>query len=302
MFTTKEYITSKKEEPLENCQDAYAINHDLSRYAIADGATREFFSAKLAKELVKRFCFDIDKTNRDIFINNDYEEWLEPIQKNWLSFVKNIMTGKVNFVVKNRFNRKDSGASTFVGLEVDRDKNRFKAMIIGDSCLFHIRDNKILKVYLIEDDREFDNSPDFFFSRNIKDMLIARKFTEPTIIDEVFEEGDYFLLATDAISKYLLKQKRLGRWEELWGNLEKEDKNWYQNFIENKRTDKDDILDDDDVAIVIISTDIEDEKTVELIKDEVEDKKMIKTKVELTLFIMYKNEEIEKEIKIDLKQ
>lgn len=259
MIMKKEYLTSKKGEPLKNCQDAYEINDEFFRYAVADGATREYFSAKLAQELVNRFCFDGDEVNKDIFKNEKYEAWLNPIQKKWLAYVEDIVENKkVNFVVKNRFNKQHSGASTFVGLELDRERLMFKAMIIGDSCLFHIRDKEIVECYLIDDYQEFDNSPDFFFSRdailNDENSIEKREFTKPNIVAKNFENGDYFLLATDAISKWLLTQKHKGKWKEIWKGLLQEDKDWYDKLIENYREDKDNKLDDDDVTILILST------------------------------------------------
>ena len=259
MIMKKEYLASKKGEPLKNCQDAYTFNDDFFRYAVADGATREYFSAKLAQELVNRFCFDEDEVNKDILNNEKYEAWLEPIQKNWLAYVEDIVENKkVNFVVKNRFNKQHSGASTFVGLELDREKFTFKVMIIGDSCLFHIRDKEIVDCYFIDDYQEFDNSPDFFFSRdailNDENIIEKREFTKPNIIAKNFENGDYFLLATDAISKWLLTQKHKGKWKEIWKGLLQEDKDWYDKLIENYREDKDNKLDDDDVTILILST------------------------------------------------
>ena len=253
MIEPKVYLTAKKGELPKSCQDAYCFNENKTRFAVADGATREFFSAKIAYELVDRFCLDSDESNKNIFLNKKYEEWLKPIQKKWLSYVENIVHNKkkkVNYAVKNRFNRREAGASTFVGLEID--KELFTTMIIGDSCLFHIRDNKILKCYLIDDPDEFDNSPEFFFSRDASTMIPVRTFTEPEVVDGKYEIGDYFLLASDAISKFFLTQQREGKWEDLWKNLLKNDRNWYDTLIETERANKN--LDDDDVAILIVPT------------------------------------------------
>ncbi len=255
MIEPKVYITAKKGELLKSCQDAYCFSQNTTRFAVADGATREFFSAKIAQELVDRFCFDIkDETNINILTNEKYEEWLIPIQDKWLNYVENIVRNekkKVNFAIKNRFNRREAGASTFVGLELEEEN--FKTMIIGDSCLFHIRDNKILKCYLIDDPDDFDNSPEFFFSRSPSTMIPIRTFIEPQIISGKYIKGDYFLLASDAISKYFLTQNQNGKWLDIWNNLLSNDRAWYNDLIEKERVAKN--LDDDDVVILIISTD-----------------------------------------------
>jgi len=259
IINIKEYIESKKGEFLEDCQDAYRVNKDSLRFAVADGATREFFSGQFAIELVEKFCFDKSQLNRDILSSDRYEEWLVSTQDRWKEYLKNMIDNEeVTYLVENRYYENDSGASTFVGLELNRDNFTFKAMIIGDSCLFHIRDNKIKMCCLIDDYEEFDNSPDFFFSRAFvfdeNNEATKREFIQPEIISRPFEEGDYFLLASDAMSRWLLMQQYKERWDDVWSSLLKEDRCWYKNFIEDIREDEDNRLEDDDITILIIST------------------------------------------------
>jgi len=256
MLLNKAFIIPKEGSDTEDCQDAISISKNTLRFAIADGATREFFSGIFAKKLVNFFCNNETSLNKNIFETKNFKDWLKPIQEEWLSEIETII-GKdnINLTVKNGYNTKRSAASTFIGLEIDKQNSQFKIMIIGDSCLFHIRGNHVLKSYLIDNASLFDNSPEFFFSRNeilTEDGFVDRDFIEPKVISDNCEDGDYFLLATDAISKWLLKQKELGNWEEIWNNLKHQDEEWYGKFIQDIRKNIDNKLEDDDVSLLII--------------------------------------------------
>ncbi len=294
---TKQYIASKLGEPPESCQDDIAVNLSRKRFAVADGATREFFSEIIAKDLVNRFCNDEDDINRNIFTNKQYEKWLEPIQKSWLEYVDSVVNDKnkeVHWLVSNRFELQESGASTFVGLELKDEL--FSAMIIGDSCLFHIRNNQIIESYLIKDPNKFNNSPEFFFSRPSGDMIPVSTFIEPKILQKKYIKGDYFLLATDAIAKFLLVQKRDGQWKEIWNKLLINDRDWYDSFIEEKRAHK--LLDDDDVSILIISTDDTDSLILFDADNSIKKELASKNQMKQVFLVSYENLEIESKLKL----
>ena len=55
-LTSKSFITHKKAESQDDCQDAWCENEELGRYAVADGATRSFFPKEWAELLVEHFC------------------------------------------------------------------------------------------------------------------------------------------------------------------------------------------------------------------------------------------------------
>ncbi len=88
-------------------------------------------------------------------------------------------------------------------------------------------------------------------------MIPIRTFIEPQIIEGKYEKGDYFLLASDAIAKYFLIQDREKKWTDIWNNLLANDREWYDNFIDEERISKN--LDDDDVTILIVPTVVSEE-------------------------------------------
>ena len=80
----------------------------------------------------------------------------------------------------------------------------WEAMIIGDSCLFHKSDSGF-KSYPIDNSADFTNRPAFF-----------ARFCERTITLSQYLDsgnanpGDAFILATDALAKWILEHKEAG--------------------------------------------------------------------------------------------
>ncbi|MBT2488673.1 hypothetical protein J7E96_09075 [Streptomyces sp. ISL-96] len=78
---------------------------------------------------------------------------------------------------------------------------RWQAAALGDSCLFHIRDDKPLRSFPVERPEDFDTVPDLFGSRNHDTGLLAARtqFAEGRC-----EPGDRLLLMTDALAAWFL--------------------------------------------------------------------------------------------------
>ena len=165
------FVTHKKGETSADCQDAAEFNEDRARYAIADGATRSFFPKIWAELLVKSFC---EETTLSLEMEN-WEEWIEPLRQKWLKQVISIVQETKRFISVDRLSRSESAAATFVGLEIDTTKAAWKAMIIGDSCLFHIKASKLKESYLIRKSEDFTNRPEVFASFG-KDSLCEPTF------------------------------------------------------------------------------------------------------------------------------
>jgi hypothetical protein len=77
----------------------------------------------------------------------------------------------------------------------------WQAAALGDSCLFHIRDDKLLRSFPVERAEEFGTVPDLFSSRNRDTGLIAAR---TRFAAGVCEPGDRLLLMSDALSAWYL--------------------------------------------------------------------------------------------------
>ena len=244
-LTTRSFVNQKKAESLDDCQDASAVNEDTARYAIADGATRSFFPKWWAELLVTHFCetetLSLDKAN--------WAEWLHPIQHEWYQKVSERVKAQNLFYLTNSFNAKDPATSTFIGLEFDKVKAEWQAMIIGDSCLFHWTGTE-LKSYLIDSSECFTNRPEALASFADKNPYT------PEFISGDVKTGDTLILATDALAKWILEHKESGKLDQVLAQLKAiKTPDAFSAFVEEAREDEDIRLVNDDVTLMLISVD-----------------------------------------------
>ena len=248
------FRTHKEAETREDCQDAYSIQSRRGRYAIADGATQSFYPAQWAKLLVEHFCEDTDFLNRNILTQHEWSKWVEPIQQRWYEEIQQEVKKHQEHFIRNRFSMKESAVSTFVGIEFEDDlseKKRlaWKVMIVGDSCLFQISENTFHS-YLMKRSSDFSNQPEYFAS-----FAKDNKY-KPEFLHGNAKKGDVFLLATDALAKWILKAKERGQeyWQKFWNTLSLiHTQADFERFIENIRQDPQIPLENDDTTLIIIS-------------------------------------------------
>lgn len=248
---TKSFITHKKSETLDDCQDAWgaicSLNQEqnIERYAVADGATQSFYPKQWAELLVTNFCEKIKAT----LAPENLEKWVCPSQKEWHERVEKRVKEQNKYYLTNRFNREESAVSTFIGLEIDKSNEEWKALIIGDSCLFH-RSDTGFKSYLIENSIDFTNRPDALASFP-KDNPIG---SPPEFIADKAKSGDTFILATDALAKWIVQHKEAGKLAEVLTQLNglETDEQFYQ-FVNEARQDVEITLNNDDITLMLIS-------------------------------------------------
>ena len=241
-----EFVTYKKGDTSADCQDATGVNKDRDRYAIADGATRSFFPKTWAEILVKGFC---EESTLPLH-QESWREWIEPLRQKWLEQVTSTVQETKRYIAIDRLSKSESAASTFVGLEVDRGKSVWKAMIIGDSCLFHVSDSKLEKSHLIEKSEGFTNRPDIFASF-AKDSLYEPEFRTGQV-----KTGDILILATDALAKWIIQHEEEGKFNDALKRLIKIEANsekQFNDFVEEARESDGIRLVNDDVALLLIS-------------------------------------------------
>ncbi|MFE3369696.1 hypothetical protein ACFXOK_08855 [Streptomyces sp. NPDC059173] len=78
---------------------------------------------------------------------------------------------------------------------------RWRAAALGDSCLFHLRDDRLLKAFPVAAADDFGTVPDLFGSRNHDAALLTERtrFLEGDCLP-----GDRLFLATDALAAWYL--------------------------------------------------------------------------------------------------
>jgi serine/threonine protein phosphatase PrpC len=188
-------------------QDTYLKNQKI-RCAIADGATQTSFSSLWARLLVKEAIKYMPSKKR-------FEDITLAAQKYWKGEID-----KIELPWHAEEKVKLGAFSTLLWISIKRPESplnpigTWKAIVIGDSNLFIIRDDKIYLAFPLEKSQEFGNSPVLLCSIPSRNDQISEyiRFAEGNCIS-----GDQFLLATDALAQYILKQSENG--EKPWNDL-----------------------------------------------------------------------------------
>ncbi|MEL6930267.1 MAG: hypothetical protein AAFO95_16750, partial [Cyanobacteria bacterium J06600_6] len=195
----------KDKENLNDCQDFLAAKANY--LAIADGSSQSFYPTIWAKLLVRHFI-DLPNLNED-----NWQDWLAPIQEEWLSEVTSrveIAKSKkkpVWITNQNRLLRREAATSTFVGLKLTGKK--LYLSIVGDSCVFVWQKEKNrLEAFNRQSSQEFDDRPEYFGSYS-KDNNFQPQFFEIEL-DNFELKNTFFLVATDALAEWVLKNWELG--------------------------------------------------------------------------------------------
>jgi hypothetical protein len=181
----------------EDYEDAFAVNLDRAHFAIADGASEASFAGLWARLLTEGFV-----AARKPWRNLD---WLEPLRQRWSAEVSGL---PLPWYAEAK---RDEGAfATFLGLAfTSATATRpaiWRALAIGDSCLFRLKAGRLKSSFPVQRSDDFSNAPKLLCSRQRgADAIDLREQTSGK-----WRPGDRFLLATDALAAWLLRQAEQG--------------------------------------------------------------------------------------------
>lgn len=244
--------THKENESITDCQDYVQppdhVQPDEANtcFAIADGASQSFYPSIWAKLLVENFCKKPDLNE------GNWKEWLIPIQKEWSSKVEDLVKeakseSKPTWVTnQNRLNSRVPATSTFIGLQFL--ENQVKVSIVGDSCLFIVKDHELKETHPLKKSSDFNDRPEYFASSENHNEY------SPKFIPLNYEkspESLYFILATDALSEYIFKcvEHEEAIFKDL---LSISSQKKFENFVSQARNSSSIKMKNDDVALMIL--------------------------------------------------
>jgi len=84
----------------------------------------------------------------------------------------------------------------------------WRALAIGDTCLFHVRDGELVDVGPLQKSDEFDSRPVLLASRGPQQL--AGSDTHVRMLGGTWQSQDTFYLVTDALAKWTLEQHEAG--------------------------------------------------------------------------------------------
>jgi hypothetical protein len=178
------------------------------RFAIADGSTEGMLSGQWAEILVKTFCrskeSDPDPAS---FLRRGYSSWVA-----WKrAYLEEREKGKKPIQWYEEAGLKAGAYATFLGLSLSSptpaENAAWSAFALGDSCMFQVRESRLLKSFPLESSSEFSSRPFLLASdpRPNFDLISVIKSTEGE-----WRVDDKFLLMTDALAQWFLKDHENG--------------------------------------------------------------------------------------------
>ncbi|MBY0524685.1 MAG: protein phosphatase 2C domain-containing protein [Gemmataceae bacterium] len=199
------FALPKRGHTLDEYEDAHAGNPATGRFAVADGATESSFAGKWAKLLVEGYV--------RIEEGRTATNWLKPLRQRWAEDV-----ASVPLAWYGEEKRDDGAFATFVGLALkqpDAERvGRWKALAIGDSCLFHVRKDRLLTAFPLTSADAFTQQPSLLDSRpRLKDAVVPVGCFERG----KWQADDRFFLMTDALAQWFLRRhaQGLAPWQSL---------------------------------------------------------------------------------------
>jgi hypothetical protein len=178
----------------EEYEDAFAA--DARRFAVADGASEASFAADWAKLLAEGFVAARGKPWQGL-------DWLPPLRKRWAAAVD----GRA--LPWYAETKRDAGAyATLLGLVLQppagKKPGTWRALAVGDSCLFHTRGGRVLAAFPLERSEAFGSQPPLLGSRD------GGPEPDSEQAHGRYRSGDRFLLMTDALAQWFLAEDEQG--------------------------------------------------------------------------------------------
>lgn len=175
-------------------EDAYAVKPEALRFAVADGASETSFARQWAELLVEGFVQDAPSAA-------ELHDFVAPLQAVWAEGQK----GKATAWYSERKAR-EGAFSSLLGLTIEGE--RWRALAVGDSCLFVVRSGKVLRAFPLERAEQFSNRPSLLSSVS---RANAGVWDQVVAVEGELQANDRLLLMTDALAQWFLVEAEMGR-------------------------------------------------------------------------------------------
>lgn len=193
-FQTRQFLLPKSGLQLSECEDAIGVNPGVGRFAIADGATEAFDSRSWALRLAENWV----KDDSAALSTNQFRDWIADqglaLHDSWNGL-------KLSWYAEEK--ARSGSFATFVGVQVRFDQSPgWEAVALGDACLVHRREQKILKAFPLSDSESFTATPPLLPSKH---SLQGAALESIVFSSGSLEPGDVLLLLSDAVAAWYLK-------------------------------------------------------------------------------------------------
>jgi hypothetical protein len=248
-------------------EDAAARDDGRSRFAVADGASDAYDSGRWARLLVDSFVAGEAPPHRG---RDELSEWVDWLAHQWSAQIDwEELSAPRNWYKYEKASLGDF--ATFLCLEIgplgrsDGDDSqpdvtgeiRWRALAVGDACLFHVRANTLLAPsFPIAASSAFDTAPPLISTQK---QYNRRSLEALQIASGACQSGDWFFLATDALAHCLLAAWEQG--EQPWSRLSGLTDAGFDELIVRLR--RHGYLRNDDVTLLVVQIEAANEKVGE---------------------------------------
>lgn len=208
----RQFRLPKRGDAVE-CEDASAGDAARGRFAIADGTGESDHAGLWARLLVEEFV------SRPEARPGPWKSWLPAVQERWAAEVKRQPGGpSAEWFVENR--RQQGAFAAFLGIVIEEWKllglrrKRWRAVAVGDSCFFQVRDGKLRQSFPMKRADDFGNTPWLIGSAIPPNGDLTRKGQS---LAGDWHPNDRLWLMTDALAQWFLRDNEKGGkpWERL---------------------------------------------------------------------------------------
>ena len=192
---TQQVLLPKSGFESSECEDVIGIDEQNCRFAVADGATEAFDARNWAQRLAENWV-----RSDSALTSQTFHEWVAN-EGAALHAAWNQLT--LPWYAEEKA-RKGSFAA-FVGVELDlqTDAPSWKAIALGDACLFHCRDGALLKSLPLSNSASFNSAPLLVAS----DPVLYKNSADSLVIDSGrCQNNDIIFLLSDAAAAWYLER------------------------------------------------------------------------------------------------
>ena len=184
----------------EEYEDAYAADPAAGRFAVADGAAESVFAASWAQFLVKQFVNSAD------FDPRQWSDWLPAVQKDWADGFRG---RELPWYAEVKLQQ--GAFATFLGVVLTRSNKKpydWHGFAVGDSCLFHTRNEGLLEGFPMTKSQDFGTTPWLLGSRTPVKEISKNRAVEARGIGY---PSDRLWMMTDALSQWFWREHEEGK-------------------------------------------------------------------------------------------
>ncbi len=181
-------------------EDAFSVDADRGRFAIADGATESAYAKSWAQCLVDDFVTRSTENPRD---------WIETVPQLQAAWAARFRGVSLPWYAEAKL--RHGAFSTLLGLTLtpgDASTAHWQAIAIGDSCLFQCREGTLRSVFPLESAKQFHNHPHLLGSRTTINEIRTHRLC---VAHGQINADDRLWLMSDALAQWCLTEHEASR-------------------------------------------------------------------------------------------